>query len=128
MTDQNRWVIVCVTDQMHCTRLIHAGEELALAHSANMHVFSVQPRAAQSKQSNALEHLYYTSCKAGADMTVFYDDNATAAIMRFLQEQRPQFVVLGGQEDSPLHQLLKARFPHIVFGVVAFHPISATGS
>ena len=128
MADQTNRVIVCITNQMQCTHLIHAGEELAKTHCADLYMLSVQPRISQSWQSNVLEHLYYMACQANADMTVVYDDNPAAVIVRFLREHKPQYVVINGLPHSPMHTALQARFPDISFVVVQPEQVKDTGT
>ncbi|MCI8554176.1 MAG: hypothetical protein HFJ80_04440 [Clostridiales bacterium] len=76
-------VLVCVTDQPSCRRLILAGSRLAESYNTRVQVVSVLPEGLISeKTAGALQKLYDTSGALGAEMTVFFNNEPalTAAV------------------------------------------------
>ena len=82
-TEKPASVLVCVTDQPSCRRLILAGVEIAKTYGASVQVVSIQPEGLVSPlTANALQNLYDVSSSLGAEMTVYFNNEPalTAAV------------------------------------------------
>lgn len=74
-------VLVCVTVQPSCHRLIVAGKSLAEQYGVPLRVVSVLPkRLVSPKTADALQTLYNISGKLGAEMTVFFNDEVALTV------------------------------------------------
>ena len=70
-------VLVCVTGQYDCDRLIEAGFEQAAESGWDLHVLCVySPAKDLSYPSDEIEYLYRTAKSLGADMTIAFSDKA----------------------------------------------------
>ena len=89
-------VVVCVTDQQSCVRLIHAGSQLAEEKSCDLHVLSVVPASNPPRsRGDALEFLFSASRAANAEMSVFYNDDPINTTLNFLEAKNASDLVLG---------------------------------
>ena len=89
-------VVVCVTDQQSCVRLIHEGSRISREKDLDLHVLSVVPlKVAPRSCGEALEYLFSASRDVGAEMTVFYNTDVLPTILDFLEKKRATDVVLG---------------------------------
>lgn len=74
-------VLVCVTDQPSCRRLIVAGASIAQRLELPLKVVCVRPEGLVSpKTAEALQVLYNISGKLGADMTVYFNDDPALTV------------------------------------------------
>lgn len=97
-------VLVCVTGQRMCERLIHRGAEVAQEHRLPLLVLSVvgcgQNSLGNPEVAQALDYLYRTSAESGAEMTVLCSDRPLDAIIDFARKHSIQHVVIGeGKPD-----------------------------
>lgn len=118
-------VLVCVTDQKQCERLIHAGVLVARRESLAPHVFSVQPKAQAGRNCGiALEYLFRIAKDSGADMTVYYSDDPMEVTSSFLGRKPVRHIVTGlpstggRRQDSGFVRELRKRFPGIPISMV----------
>lgn len=120
-------VLVCVTGQKTCDRLIKTGAQLAAEFSAPLLVVHVAPVGAPllggSNQSEALNYLYALSCEVGAEMAVLRAPDTVERLIQYAQEQHVRHIVLGaGRPDGPERRdiagLLRMRLPHVQVHVV----------
>ncbi len=120
-------VLVCVTGQKTCDRLIKTGAQLAAEIPAPLLVVHVAPAGApllgSSTQSDALNYLYSLSCEAGAEMAVLRAPDTLERLIQYAQEQHVAHIVLGaGRPDGPDRRdfagTVRARLPHVQVHVV----------
>ena len=116
-------VLVLVTDQFRCKRLITAGKHLADEGGLSLQVINVASPGAE-RNPQAIEYLFQASREQDATMTIHY--SASARPQRFLgeliQKQRPAAVVTGlPGEGSTLLQKLWMRFEDEVDFYVVDH-------
>ncbi|MBE5780295.1 MAG: hypothetical protein E7328_00520 [Clostridiales bacterium] len=89
-------VVVCVTDQQSCVRLIHEGSRISVENSLPLYVLSVVPlKVAPRSCGEALEYLFSASREAGAEMTVFYHCDVLSTALSFIHKRNAAHVVLG---------------------------------
>lgn len=89
-------VLCCVTSQYDCDRLINASYEIATKNVCDLHVLCVHNRKSNvAYLSDEIEYLYQTSKSLGADMTIFFDDNAPKITADFAKKINARVVVTG---------------------------------
>ena len=106
-------VLVCVTGQYDCDRLIKAGFEQAVETDCELHVFCVHtPSNDLSYFSDEIEYLYRTAKSLGADMTITFSDNAPRCTADFARRINAKHLITGMPDLRPngfvltLHELL----------------------
>ena len=106
-------VLVCVTGQYDCDRLIEAGFEQAVALGCELHVLCVHdPAVNVSNYSDEFEYLYRTAKELGADMTIVFDKNAPGCAADFARRFNAKRLVTGMPDNRPngfvltVHELL----------------------
>lgn len=106
-------VLVCVTGQYDCDRLIEAGFGMAVEKGWELHVLCIHtPMNDLSCLSDEIEHLYRTSKELGADMTVAFNANAPRCAADFAAKINARRLVTGMPDSRPngfvltLHEML----------------------
>ena len=97
-------VLVCVTVQKECERLIVAGKRLADNGKIGLHVLHVvapdAPPLGNPDAQEALNCLYALSREAGAEMTLLYDADVRAAIVNYAHQVHAVCVVVGSDKQG----------------------------
>ena len=106
-------VLVCVTGQYDCDRLIEAGFEQAAEMGCELRVLCVHtPVNDLSVYSDEIEYLYRTAKSLGADMTVLFSGNAPKCTADFARRINARHLITGMPDMRPngfvirLHELL----------------------
>lgn len=106
-------VLVCVTGQRDCDRLIRVGKTYAEAGQLSLQVLCVQPTAnGFCAHSEEIEYLYQMSTEAGAEMTIYFHDDAALIAAGFAKQCRVTQIITGMPDGSPngfvevMHHLL----------------------
>ena len=96
-------ILVCVTQQKTCERLINKAHELAREYGGNLFVINVVKNDMSfldsSKESEALEYLFGIS-KGRANLSVLKSDDVLETIAEFADENDMNFIVLGKSHDK----------------------------
>ena len=93
-------VLVCVTDQDACDRLIFAGRKLATIERLDLKVISVQPRNHSiGLASDSMEYLFSISTLLSAEMIVLFHDFAPEAVANYIQHNETTYVIVGQSPD-----------------------------
>ena len=108
-------VLVCVTDQETCSRLIYAGRRLADIKNIPLKVICVQPKkAANWLASEEVEYLFNLSKKLDAEMIVIFNDHPVEATADYIRKNKVNFVIVG-TPPQPGHSVfiseLEDKFP-----------------
>ena len=115
-------VLVCVTGQRDCDRLIRAGRVLAGKTGAGLHVLCVQPIAPGGKPcGEELEYLRQTARDADAEMTVYFQDNAPVVAASFARHIGARHIFTG-MAEAPVNgfvEILHKLLPKIPISMVA---------
>ncbi len=122
----NNNIMVCVTRQKNCKRLIKFGKRMANDLEGKLYVIHVVKTGTNflgnPDESEALEFLYQTSNKAGADMAVLRADNVIETIVDFAKENKISHAVLGappkGKDKANIIEYVKSLLPEVVFEIV----------
>ncbi|MDD2375112.1 MAG: hypothetical protein PWP10_3376 [Clostridiales bacterium] len=89
-------VLVCVTDQETCSRLIYAGRKLADIKDIPLKVICVRPRkAAGWLASEEVEYLFGISKQQNAEMVVLFNDDPAAATVDYVSRNKVNFIMTG---------------------------------
>jgi K+-sensing histidine kinase KdpD len=92
-------VMVCVTKQRNCERLIHMGRMLAQREQHKLSVVNVELPGANflgsADEGEALEYLFQVSSAYQADMTVLKDDDVVETLIRYAKENGVCKIVIG---------------------------------
>ena len=89
-------VLVFVTDQPECGRLIEAGARLANRYAVPLQVLSILPTGPMSEYTAArLQVLYDLSGKLGADMTVLFADSPVLTAAVYARKHHAIHIVSG---------------------------------
>lgn len=106
-------VLVCVTGQYDCDRLIRAGHLYAAERGWELHVLCIHtPMNDLSLFSDEIEHLYRTAKELNADMTVAFNRNAPRCAADFARKINARRLVTGIPDARPngfvltLHEML----------------------
>ena len=111
-------VLVLVTDQRSCDRLILAGRQLADTQGCVLQVQNIA-QFGNTPDPEAIEHLYRTSLNAGARMTVHYSEDPERSLVQLLADSLPHYVVTGMPGGgSDLLPRLWTRFEYLTFYTV----------
>lgn len=119
--NQPAHVLVCVTDQTSCRRLITAGVAIAEKLQVPVKVVSVQPEGLVSKKaSEALQVLYNISAKLGADMTVYFSDDPALTVAVHARQAGAIHIVSGapGANSNLFIEMIKGLLPEVPLSVV----------
>lgn len=107
-------IMVCVTKQKNCQRLIDFGkslkssdDELFIIHVAHTDFNFL----GNTKENEALEFLYNKAMEAGASLTVEKSDNVLETLVQLIKENKIDKVVVGqsGEIQGPVNFLTKLR-------------------
>ncbi|ANX02203.1 universal stress protein [Thermoclostridium stercorarium] len=103
-------VLVCVTKQKTCERLIKAASKLK-AKNGNLRVLHVAKNSwnilDNSRESEALEYLFKVSKEYNADMTVLRSDNISKTIADFAKNNGIDLIVLGQSNNEQGNKFYK---------------------
>lgn len=89
-------VLVCVTDQESCDRLIYAGHALAQHEGIDLKVICVRPKKAERwLASDEVEYLFNVAKELEAEMLVYFNDNAAQTVATYVNEGGVSYVLVG---------------------------------
>lgn len=99
-----RNILVCVTQQKTCERLIRKAAELRDELKGSLFVIHVAKNdwnfLDNIKESEALEYLFVISKSVGANLTVLRADEIAETIANFVKENKISFVIMGESTDD----------------------------
>ena len=92
-------ILVCVTQQKTCERLIHEANDLLAEYKGNLYVINVVKSDLNfldsAKESEALEYLFGISKSIGANLTVLKSDDIAGTIAEYADENNISCIILG---------------------------------
>lgn len=124
-----RNIMICVTRQKACERLIKTGEELVKGYgNAKLYVVHVAKNGenflGNPDEGKALDYLFQVSKKAGAEMTVLRSDHVVDTLVDFARRNNVSIVVMGespgsrGTGDKNIIQEMEKRLPDLELRIV----------
>ncbi len=97
-------ILVCVTQQKTCERLINKAHELAREYGGNLFVINVvrsdMSFLESSRESEVLEYLFGISKKVGANLAVLKSDDVVKTIAEYADENDIDYIVIGKSHDK----------------------------
>lgn len=120
--EKGKTVLVCVTGQRDCDRLIRTGKEIAQEQSFSMQVLCVQPNSSGFEADGAeLEYLRQTARDAGAEMSVYFNDDAPLTAASVAKHIGTAHIVTGmaGTAASGFIEILHKLLPSVPISMVA---------
>ena len=115
-------ILVCVTGQRDCDRLIHAGKKIADDQSVPLQVLCVQPTSAGfDADCEELEYLRQTAKNANADMSVYFHDDAPLMAVGYAKSIHATHIVTG-MAEAPVNgfvEVVHSLLPKIPISMVA---------
>ena len=97
-------ILVCVTTQRACERLIEAGAEAAQSTGASLHVIHVagshQHFFNMNNEGEALEFLFGVSKRYNAEMTVIRSEDVAQTLVDFIREHGVNLVIFGQSPEA----------------------------
>ena len=115
-------VVVCVTNQYDCSRLIQSGRKIADEKGLTLHVLSVSPvKTVVKERCEELEFLREITQESHAEMTVHYHDEPKLIAASFIKEVGAAVIVTGmpGVESNGFITFLRCIFPDIIISMVS---------
>ncbi|QUH21761.1 hypothetical protein [Alkaliphilus sp. B6464] len=87
-------ILVCVTKQASCERLIKKGYEL-LKETGELHVIHITRKLLRQCDGESIDHLFSISKKYSATMNIVVSENTIEEINKFILKNKINTVVLG---------------------------------
>ncbi len=121
-------ILVCVTRQVSCERLIRRGSDLAHQAGAALDILHVAANGTNllgnPSEGEALDYLFTTAKEHGAELSVLRNDNVAETIARIAREHHAQAVILGesrqnSKEDGGVIWQLRALLPDVPVHIIA---------
>jgi len=92
-------ILVCVTQQKTCERLINAAHELVEEYNGDLYVINVVKSELHfldsARESEALEYLFGISKSVGANLSVLKSDDIPLTIAQYAEENDIGCIILG---------------------------------
>ena len=117
-------VLVCVTGQKTCERLIQEGHRLAIERGEELSVLHVARKGTglmgNISEAEALEYLFRVSSERGADMTIVRSDEVVKTVEKHAQKVHASLIVLGSPREGARDMTaeMKRHMPDIEFHIV----------
>ncbi len=118
---ENTCVLVCVTDQLSCVRLIKKGRELADEQQAKLKVISVlPPQEVSAHTAQTLQALYNIACLHQAGMEILFDSAPAIAVSVYASQVNACALVAGAPDNQSgeFIEMLHALCPQIPLTVM----------
>lgn len=120
-------IMVCVTQQKTCERLIANGAGLAETRDGKLYIVNVVNENERfleyASDGEALEYLFGVSKKAGADLTVLRSNDIIQTMIDFAKKNQITHMILGATPDekskgSNFSLELQENLPHVEFIII----------
>lgn len=114
-------VLVCVTDQLSCERLIRAGAAIAKSKDIPVSVVSVLPEGLVSeKTASVLQGLYDTASALGAEMNFYFNSEPALTAAVHAKTNGAVQIVSGtpGPDSTLFIETIKTLLPDIPMTIV----------
>lgn len=124
---ENANIMVCVTQQKTCERLITSGSKLSETKNGKLYVVHVVNEKEKfldyANDGEALEYLFRASKKAGADLTVLKYKDVIETMLNFAKDNNITHMVLGttpnnNPKESKFSLKLQENLPNVEFIII----------
>jgi hypothetical protein len=120
-TENPASVLVCVTDQPSCRRLILAGNAIAQEYGLPVKVVTVlKPGLVSAKTADVLQTLYNIAGHLGAEMTVYFNDSPALTVAVHARQTNAVHLVSGypGADSNRFIETIKGLLPEVPVSMV----------
>lgn len=125
-------IMVCVTQQKTCERLIQRGADLKNKLDGDLFVIHVAKEGVNflgnKKEADAIEYLFEISKGVGADLTILRSEDIADTITEFAQNKRIDHIVLGEPPTESKYEgivnKLQERLPQCNFYIIPANELS----
>ncbi len=97
-------ILVCVTQQKTCERLIKSANDLVNEYKGNLYVLNVVKNNVNfldsSRESEALEYLFGISKNIGANLAVLKSEDIAGTIAQYAEENDIGCIILGQSPEK----------------------------
>jgi len=119
-------VMVCITRQKTCERLIRVGKRLVNGSNGDLSVVHVARVGdnflGSSDEGEALDYLFQVAKQAGAELTVLRSENVLNTLLDFAKRNNITEIVMGESPDAGsgtnIIQNMERMLPGIKFNIV----------
>jgi len=119
-------ILVCVTQQKTCERLIRKAAALRDEVKGNLHVIHVAKNEwnflDNIKEGEALEYLFGISKSVGANLFVLKSDNIVQAIAEFVKKNSIDYIIMGeslnDHKENNFYKELKSKLSNVEIQVI----------
>lgn len=119
-------IMVCVTQQKTCERLIKKGAALKEKYKGELFVIHAAKEGTNflgnQHESDALEYLYEKSKNAGAEMTVLRSKNVPETLLEFAKVKDIKHIVMGeappSNNENDIIGILQKKMPDCIFYII----------
>lgn len=119
-------IMVCVTQQKTCERLINKGAALKEKYNGDLFVIHATKEGTNflgnQHESDALEYLYDKSKNAGAEMTVLRSKDVPETLLEFAKDKDIKHIVMGeapsSNSENDIAGILQKNMPECIFYIV----------
>lgn len=126
MVKKNSKVMVCVTRQKTCERLIKIGSKIVRDEKGDLFIIHVTKEGTNflnnPREGEALEYLFQIARDIGAEMTVTHSNNVMNTLVEFAKRNEITTIVLGesprSKSDNNILLQLEQMLPTINFKIV----------
>ena len=125
-TNCEKNIMVCVTRQKTCDRLIDRGQELRAGdESIHLYVVHCVPMGHNFLDSpyegEAMEYLFTAAQLAGAELVLLRANDVESALVEFAQSHRVKVIVMGAATESGENIVtrLQRRLPDVALDITA---------
>ncbi len=92
-------IMVCVTQQKSCDRLITQGQKLLNLGKSELYIIHVASKKTNflnsESEAEALDYLYEKAQKIGANLTVIKANNVLETLLGLVEKNQVKYVVMG---------------------------------
>lgn len=124
-------IMVCVTQQKSCHRLIEAGNLLRRSEEDELHVVHVFKENwryfGQLQEADALEYLFDASRDYGAELSVFRSADIEETLKNYIQNHKITTVVMGESQEMTAQQNMILRLQTKNLGKVQWLVVPLSG-
>ncbi len=101
--NSKRNILVCITQQKTCERLIREAADIKNDYEGELHVIHVAKNEWKfldnAKEGEALEYLFNVSKSVGANLSVLRSDDIVETILKYVKENNINFIVVGKSKE-----------------------------
>ena len=125
---ENNKIMVCVTQQKLCKRLIHRAHALKKHEDDELYVIHVVKENwkyfGQLKEADALEYLFDSAKEFGATLNVFKAKDIEGTLAEFAEKESVDVIVMGesletSQQQNMINRLQERTRKQVMFDIVA---------